>query len=113
MNIGQKQNGSPFFLPDTDQGQHVFIDGGTGTGTPNDGAGANPARHLSHAVPAKRPALSRTVVCSSLGAIAAAVLLAVMMNRPDTNPHPGPKTDNQDALAAQTTYFKELQNAGT
>ena len=82
---------------------------GTGTGTPNDGAGANPARHLSHAVPAKRPALSRTVVFSSLGAIAAAVLLAVMMNRPDTNPHPGPKTDNQDALAAQTTYFKELQ----
>ena len=32
MNIGQKQNGSPFFLPDSDQGQHVFIDGGTGTG---------------------------------------------------------------------------------
>ena len=32
MNIGMRQNGSPFFLPDTDQGQHIFVDGGTGTG---------------------------------------------------------------------------------
>lgn len=32
MNIGQTLNGSPFSLSDADQGQHVFVDGGTGTG---------------------------------------------------------------------------------
>src|SRR4051794_41473807 len=32
MNFGIKSNGSPFVLSDTDKGQHILIDGGTGTG---------------------------------------------------------------------------------
>ena len=32
MNIGIRQNGSPFILSNADQGQHIFVAGGTGTG---------------------------------------------------------------------------------
>lgn len=88
---------------------------GTGSAGTNETAAAGPARRaavplLSQVVPAKSPALSKNAVLASLAALIVIVVVAVILFWDGGNKPPvGIKTDNKEALMAQTTYFKELQ----